>query len=265
MKPRFPLLAIGLLAFVLAGCRVDLYTDLKEHEANQMLGALATQGLSAGKERVGETAWKVTVDRDQLAPALELLRAKGLPGERYASMGDVFQRQGLVSTPAEERMRYIHAVSQELSATLSKIDGVMAARVHVVVPANDPLSDKLKPSSAAVFIKHRPEVDLRLLAPTVKDLVAHSIEGIRHENVSLSLVEATELPSAPRAATDAVASNGGAYAGPALSPVAWGVLGALLLAGAACVLMLPRLLRQRGVAWQPWVRRQFFGWRRRMG
>ena len=189
-------LAALALATLLAGCQVALYSNLTETEANQIVAALSADEIGATKERVDGGQWQVSVDEGQLARALDLLRAQGLPQERFSSLGDVFQKQGLVSTPAEERMRYIHAVSQELSQTLRTIDGVVAARVHVVVPANDPLADKLRPSSAAVFIKHRPDTDLRLLGPAVKDMVAHSIEGLTHEQVSLSLFEARRAPPA---------------------------------------------------------------------
>lgn len=187
------------LAFALAACRVDLYASLNEAEANQMLAVLTAEGIDADKERAGEAGWTVRVDEAQLPAALEILRSEGLPGERFASLGQVFQKQGLVATPTEERMRYIFALSQELSETLRNIDGVVTARVHVVIPASDPLSDKIRPSSAAVFIKHRPDTDLRLLVPTVKDMVAHSIEGVAHDSVSLTLVEARPFTPVSRA------------------------------------------------------------------
>ena len=194
-----------LLLLALSGCKVDLYASLNEPEANQILAALTADGIDAEKVRAsdGETGgagnggWSVRVEESQLPLALEILRSEGLPGERFASLGQVFQKQGLVATPTEERMRYIYALSQELSETLRNIDGVVTARVHVVIPATDPLSDKIRPSSAAVFIKHRPDVDLRLLVPTVKDMVAHSIEGVTHDSVSLSLVEARPYTPVP--------------------------------------------------------------------
>lgn len=193
-----------LWLLVLSGCKVDLYASLNEAEANQILGALTADGIDAEKVRASESdagggngGWSVRVEESQLSHALEILRSEGLPGERFASLGQVFQKQGLVATPTEERMRYIYALSQELSETLRNIDGVVTARVHVVVPATDPLSDKIRPSSAAVFIKHRPDVDLRLLVPTVKDMVAHSIEGVTHDSVSLSLVEARPYTPVP--------------------------------------------------------------------
>jgi type III secretion protein J len=235
---------------VLAGCKVGLYSNLTEQEANEMLAALSTQSVAASKEAV-ENGWQLQVEEGDLGTALELLRAHGLPHDRFVSMGDVFQKQGLVSTPAEERMRYIYALSQELSQTLSQIDGVVSARVHVVVPANDPLSDKIRPSSAAVFIKHQPDVDLRLLVPAVKDMVAHSIEGLTHEQVSLTLFPAREgaLRAAPaRARAD------GTVPWPALPSGTRALLLALLAAAAAALAALPFLLKRRGLAFGDWLR-----------
>lgn len=187
MKHVLP--AIGLI-LALCGCEHDLYSKLSEKEANEMIAVLAEDGIRASKEPADDKDWKVRVQEGDIPLALEVLRSHGLPRERLSNLGDMFQRQGLVSTPSEERMRYIHAVSQQLSGTLLNIDGVVAADVHVVIPANDPLSDTIRPSSAAVFIKHRADIDLSILAPMVKDLVAHSIEGLSHEHVSLSLTEA---------------------------------------------------------------------------
>jgi type III secretion protein J len=183
-------LAALALLLALGGCKVGLYSNLNEQEANEIVAALSGEGIDAAKSRVEGNNWQVEVDESRMGAALDVLRAQGLPNERYATMGEVFQKQGLVSTPSEERMRYIYAISQELSQTLRHVDGVVSARVHVVIPANDPLSEKIRPSSAAVFIKHRPDVDIRLLAPAVKDMVAHSIEGLTHDQVSLSLFEA---------------------------------------------------------------------------
>lgn len=240
------------LSLLLVGCKVGLYSNLNEQEANEMVSVLVAESIEAGKQRIDGDDWQVQVPEDQLGLALDVLRAQGLPQDRYVTMGDVFQKQGLVSTPSEERMRYIYAVSQELSQTLRTVDGVVSARVHVVIPANDPLSDKMRPSSAAVFIKHRPDVDLRLLAPAVKDMVAHSIEGLMRDQVSLSLFEARRAPVS------------GTFAEPSGKPRLLGFLSnqaavtllVLLTAGAVSLMVLPMLLRRQGLDWRTWMRRQ---------
>ena len=250
------LLPAFALALALAGCKTGLYSGLNETEANEIVAALSAGNIDARKERPDGTDWQVQVDEGSIGPALALLGAQGLPHERFASMGDMFQKQGLVSTPSEERMRYIYAVSQELSQTLRSIDGVVSARVHVVIPATDPMSDKIRPSSAAVFIKHRPDVDLRLLAPAVKDLVAHSIEGLTPDQVSLSLFEAPRI-AAPAVAAAAVAADGAPerlILG-LLSPRAVVVLMLLLMLAAVALMALPTPLARRGLDLRTWLQR----------
>ena len=249
-RPRW--LAALVLLLALAGCKVALYSNLKEQEANEIVAALSAEGIGAAKTKLEGSNWQVEVEEDRLSQALDVLRVQGLPAERYVSMGEVFQKQGLVSTPSEERMRYIYAISQELSQTLRNVDGVVSARVHVVIPANDPLSEKIRPSSAAVFIKHRPDVDLRLLAPAVKDMVAHSIEGLTHDQVSLSLFEARRTTSAAAAGHAAGAPM---VLGILSTQTAMVLLGLLLLA-AVCLMVLPTLLRRQGQDWRTWMRRQ---------
>lgn len=221
------LMALACL-FGLAGCEQELYTGLSEVEVNEMVAALSAAGISGqklvqdGQGQEGRT-WTLTVDQADMGPSLAVLRAQGLPRPRLASLGQVFQKQGLVATPAEERVRYIYGVSQELSRTLLDVDGVMLAHVHVVIPENDPLADKAKPASAAVYIRYRPGVNLTAMAPMVKDLVAHSIEGLSYDNVSLFLQGAQPVPVDVR--------KGAALLGTfsARNPLVW-LLGLLIIA-----------------------------------
>ena len=104
-----------------------------------------------------------------------------------------------MSTPLEERSRLIHALSQELSHTVSSIDGVLLARVTLVVPEKHPLSDKVVPSSASVLIKHRPGMDMDSLVPKIRALVVNSVEGLPYDSVTVVpfVAEAWTAPPAP--------------------------------------------------------------------
>jgi type III secretion protein J len=181
---------LGILSLLLCACRSDLFTQIPESDANEVLDALYGAGIDAAKVPAGDKMFNVQVDEARMGDALRVTQERGLPRPRHADLGALFKKEGLVSTPAEERVRFVFGVAQQLSGTLTQIPGVLYASVLPVMPANDPLADKVKPSSASVFIKHDPNANVEVLRPAIKDLVARSIEGLNHDNITIALVAA---------------------------------------------------------------------------
>jgi len=93
----------------------------------------------------------------------------------------------MISSPSEERIRFMDALAQDISRTISMIDGVVDARVHVVLPENDPFARNAMPSSAAVAIRARWDADLSDLVPSVKALVKNAIEGLSHDKIQVTI------------------------------------------------------------------------------
>jgi type III secretion protein J len=205
MNSLVRLLPSVVLALLLAACsgRVELVAAVPEHEANEALAALSGAGVLAEKVPGKEGRVGLRVADTQVARAVEVLNAQGLPRERFAGMGEVFRKEGLISSPLEERARYVYALSQELSSTLSRIDGVIAARVHVVLPERSPAGEETTPASAAVFIKHQALANLDTVQPQIRRLVTNAIPGLTGERVSLVLVpSAVVAATAPAQAAD---------------------------------------------------------------
>ena len=185
-----------LTAVVIAGCGSEtLYSNLDEREANEMLAVLLSHGIDARKVGFGDTL-EVHTARGNLPTAIALLSEHGYPREKFQSLGDVFQREGFVSSPTEERARLLYALSQELARTISTIDGVVTARVHLAIPERRALSDTISPSSASIFIKYRPGAAVADQTASVKALVVNSIEGLPYDNVTVSFVPASRTHSA---------------------------------------------------------------------
>lgn len=178
------------LCLTLAACggKVDLMGAIPEDEANEVISALLQAQVPAEKVTGKEGMVSVRVPSENVGQSLELLRERGLPRERYAGMGQVFKKEGLISSPLEERARYIYALSQELSQTLSKIDGVLNARVHVVLPERGVGGESGVSSTAAVFIRYQDGYNLEILQPQIRRLVTNSIPSLTADNVSVILV-----------------------------------------------------------------------------
>ena len=177
-------------ALIACSASVKLLSGLTETEANQILAILLTIGINAEKEQEKGGTVSINVAQHHVAQAITVMNEHGLPRERFVGFGDVFKKDGLISSPLEERARYLYALSQSLEHTLTQIDGVINAQVHVVLPERGSSLDPSSPSSAAVFIKHREDGHLTGLIPQVRRLVTNSIPGLTADKVSVVMIAA---------------------------------------------------------------------------
>ncbi|WP_440222709.1 type III secretion system inner membrane ring lipoprotein SctJ [Dokdonella sp. MW10] len=177
-------IGVVLLALSLAACgRTMLYANLDEQQANQVQGALLAAGIDADKRPAdNKKGWTVEVSKQDFPLAIQLLQSKGLPGAPFESMGVVFKKEGFVSSPLEERARYLYAIAQELEHTIEQIDGVVRARVHIALPEPDPIGDKGKSASASVVIIENAGAKLRDRETDIKAIVTDAVEGLDNVN-----------------------------------------------------------------------------------
>ncbi|KOP54576.1 type III secretion protein [Pseudomonas coronafaciens pv. porri] len=193
-------LSAGLLMLcilLLGGCsdETDLFTGLSEQDSNEVVARLADQHIDARK-RMEKTGVVVTVATSDMNRAVRVLDAAGLPRHSRTSLGEIFKKEGVISTPLEERARYIYALSQELEATLSQIDGVIVARVHVVLPERVAPGEPIQPASAAVFIKHSAALDPDSVRGRIQQMVASSIPGMSAQSADSKKFSIVFVPAA---------------------------------------------------------------------
>ena len=206
--------SLSILTFILLLCGCDevvvLFNSLDEQQANPIMAILQENHLSCQKTAGEENTWKLMVKQRDFAKAVEICQQHGLPQQIYHGVGDVFKKTGMVSSPTEERIRFMDALAQDLSRTISEIDGVISARVHIVLPNNDPFAKNALPSSAAVAIRHRSDCDLEDHIPEIKNLVMNAIEGVDYDKITVTLFKVIvapkdaimEQPNAPKISDD---------------------------------------------------------------
>lgn len=178
---------MACIVFAVTGCKENLYSGLSEGEANEMVLTLLNRGIDASKVQAGKAGFAVVVEKEDFVKAVEIIKEHSLPRTKYQSLGQVFSGQGMISSQLEEQARLSFALSEELSATFSKIDGVLDARVHVVLVHHDQASGVTTPPSAAVFIRHVKDSPVINMVSAIKDTAARSVPGLTNDLVSVML------------------------------------------------------------------------------
>lgn len=240
MTARVLLLGLVLL---LSGCRVELYSNLSELEANQMLALLMSNRISAEKVQAKDGSLQLRVDEDHFVTAVETLRQHGYPRKKFVSAEDFFPAGQLISSPVQEKTRISYLKEQSLERMLSNIEGVIAANVSIGQEAAESGLDTAPDPSVAVLVKYSPEVNLKAFSVQIRKLVLSAVPGVKDESVALMLqpVSQRSLPEAPEVLgyaghekpTDVAESSGHAKHW-ILAGIAAGA-GILVMGGLACI------------------------------
>jgi type III secretion protein J len=224
-------LALWCAALLLAGCgRIDLYTNLSEQQANEVAAVLLAAEIDADKHLSETKAWAVRIEKSNLPRAMDVLEGAGVPRTSAPTMAELFKKDGFISSPLEERARFIAATAMELQQTLGRMNGVLDARVHLAMPERDPLTDAVVPPSASVFVRYAQDVKFAENGGTnnVKALVRDAVEGLAPERITVVATPSAGSWRHSVRPTDKLLA-GYAYQRPWLSSETWLTLGGVLL------------------------------------
>jgi flagellar M-ring protein FliF len=113
------------------------------------------------------------------------MAAKGLP--RGGGVGfEIFDRQTFGTSDFVQQLNYRRALMGELARTISQLDSVESARVHIVMPERSLYSDRDEAARASVTVRLRPGRRLgRGQVDAVVHLVSSSVEGLTADQVTV--------------------------------------------------------------------------------
>ncbi|MBI9092609.1 MAG: type III secretion inner membrane ring lipoprotein SctJ [Desulfobacterium sp.] len=192
LKYLLKLLLVVAVSLMLTGCQQDLFKDLSERDANDMLSALLKRGIYAAKIDQGKGFFTLTVDESQMVSSLEILRRQNLPPENFASLGSTFPKEGMMSSPLEEEARLGFAISQELAGTCAQLDGVLGTRAHVVMQKQDPVTEVVTPATASIFIRYLPGSSVEQYVPHIRNLASNAVPNLKYDNTYVFLFPASD-------------------------------------------------------------------------
>jgi len=177
---------------------VPVAGGLEEDQANRIVLALDRAGVGSEKETdpATEGRYRVVVERDEAPRAITAMRAEDLPSPSSPGLLDSMGKGALLPSRLAEHAQFLAGLSGELERTLLAIDGMLSARVHVSLPAADPLREGPRAkATASVLLQHRgatPPID----AHEVKRIVAGAAPGLAADDVAVVMVPRTSAAAA---------------------------------------------------------------------
>lgn len=176
------IVTVGLGAYYLSRPeQMTLYSGLDGDDVTRIGSALQDAGISYD---ISSDGTSVLVNHAATAKARMLLAEKGLP--RGANAGyELFDDLGSLGlTSFMQEVTRERALEGELARTIQLMQGVRAARVHIVLPEKGSFRRDQQPPSASVVIRAENADDVRT-ADAIRHLVAAAVPGMTADKVTV--------------------------------------------------------------------------------
>jgi flagellar M-ring protein FliF len=181
------LLSLAMIAFMAlrdaSAPMALLYADLDLREAGQVVEQLDRARIPHATEAGGA---RIMVPADQVARARMLLAKDGLPSG--GSIGyEIFDRtEGLTASAFQQGISQTRAMEGELARTIRTLQGVRAARVHLVLPKREPFARDRQDAQASVVLTMTGVARLdRDGVQAVLNLIAAAVPGLKPQNIAI--------------------------------------------------------------------------------
>ena len=175
---------VGLMAYLMLQkpARTTLYSSLPEAEKMRVVEALRNAGVDV---ILDPTTGEVLVPASDYHNSRIMLAAQGLPAsvpEGYSGLNDM----PMGTSRSVESMHIKQAQELELARSISEIDTVLAARVHLALPEKSVFVRSNPDPTASVFLQLANGRSLgRTQVEAIIHLVSSSVPGLNKENVTV--------------------------------------------------------------------------------
>lgn len=189
-KILFPLLIVGAVSGIVFvsnwANRPDyavLFSDLEPQDASAVVERLKEQKVKYEVRGNGST---IAISPPEMVHELRMgLAGEGIPKGGIVGL-EIFENTNLGTTTFQEKIKFQRAIQGELERTISSLETVVSARVHIAQPEKTVFAKKESEPTASVLLNLRPGAELdRKQIKGITNLVAGSVEGLKPENVTI--------------------------------------------------------------------------------
>jgi flagellar M-ring protein FliF len=178
-------LMLGFFAFLVmrasAPSMAPLYSGLSIEDSSAIVTELQTLNIPFELRGEGDT---ILVPRDQITTMRMQLAGDGLPTRGQVGY-EIFDSQStLGATSFVQNINNVRALEGELARTISSLQRIQSARVHLVLPERELFRRERKDPSASIVLEVRGELSTGEIR-AIQHLVAAAIEGLSPSRVSI--------------------------------------------------------------------------------
>jgi len=160
-----------------------LFTGMQPQESAEVVETLNQMGVSYKLE---QTSGAIMVPASDLQSLRLKLAAEGLPRSTAQGMEMLNEEQGFGTSQFIEQARYQRAMEQELARSVSELQNVRSARVHLAIPKQSVFVRERRPPTASVVVNLYAGRSLeRGHIAAVTHMVASSVPNMNSSDVTV--------------------------------------------------------------------------------
>ena len=160
-----------------------LFSNISDKESSDIVNVLTGAAIPY---KLDENSGAVTVPNDQVHQARLKLAEQGLPKSSGFGLEIMEGGSSLTTSQFMEGARYHHALETELGRTISSLQPVQSARVHLAVPKSTVfLGKKQKPSASVLLQLYAGRTLTESQVAAIVHLVGSSIPDLEPSQVTL--------------------------------------------------------------------------------
>jgi len=191
MAQKISLVALGigliigftvLMSFASRPKYAVLFSNLSSKDAGRIVDELKTGKI---EYKVDANGTMILVPEEMVYEQRMKFANLGIPQEGVIGY-EIFDQTRLGMTDFVQKLNYHRALEGELSRTLTGIEEIAQARVHIVIPKPALFEEDKKPTTASVVLRMRGSANLSQdQVQGIANLIASSVEGLTTENIAI--------------------------------------------------------------------------------